>query len=112
MLPKLQWSRCVEVSRHGIPRRSTVSSNVVCSGSVRSGEKRLPAARLDIFSDEFLERVAALEQKNLALETLRKLLIDQIKLSERTNIVQAQKFREALENGCSATPTSSFPPPR
>ncbi len=28
---------------------------------------------------------------------LRKLLTDQIKISERTNIVQAQKFREALE---------------
>jgi type I restriction enzyme R subunit len=54
-------------------------------------------ARLDILSDEFLERVSALEQKNLALETLRKLLNDQIKISERTNLVQAQKFREALE---------------
>jgi type I restriction enzyme R subunit len=30
-------------------------------------------------------------------ETLRKLLNDQIKISERTNLVQAQKFREALE---------------
>jgi len=57
----------------------------------------LDAARLDILSDEFLERVSALEQKNLALETLRKLLADQIKLSERSNLVQAQKFREALE---------------
>jgi type I restriction enzyme R subunit len=57
----------------------------------------LDAARLDILSDEFLERVSALEQRNLALETLRKLLTDQIKISERTNLVQAQKFREALE---------------
>ena len=57
----------------------------------------LDTARLDIPSDEFLERVSALEQKNLAHETLRKLLTDQIKISERTNLVQAQKFREALE---------------
>lgn len=57
----------------------------------------LDAARLDILSDEFLQRVSALEQKNLALETLRKLLADQIRLSERKNLVQAQKFREALE---------------
>ncbi|HMO83322.1 MAG TPA: type I restriction endonuclease subunit R, partial [Lacipirellulaceae bacterium] len=57
----------------------------------------LDSARLDILSDEFLNRVSALEQKNLALETLRKLLTDQIKISERTNLVQAQKFREALE---------------
>lgn len=57
----------------------------------------LDAARLDILSDEFLKRVSALEQKNLALETLRKLLNYQIKISERANLVQAQKFREALE---------------
>ena len=58
----------------------------------------LDDARLDILSDEFLQRVAALEQKNLALETLRKLLADQIRVTERTNIVQSRKFREALED--------------
>ena len=58
----------------------------------------LEEARLDILGDEFLGRVAALEQKNLALETLRKLLNDQIRITERTNIVQSQRFREALED--------------
>ena len=58
----------------------------------------LSEARLDILSDEFLGRVAALEQKNLALETLRKLLNDQIRIRERTNIVQSRRFREALED--------------
>jgi type I restriction enzyme, R subunit len=57
----------------------------------------LEEARLDILSDEFLQRVAALEQKNLALETLRKLLNDQIRVTERSNVVQSRKFREALE---------------
>src|SRR5205807_2162075 len=38
------------------------------------------------------------EQKNLALETLRKLLNDQIRSVERTNIVQSKKFREALDD--------------
>lgn len=76
----------------------------VIGGPVDAGEvidlfaaAGLNAARLDILSDEFLERVSALEQKNLALETLRKLLNDQIKISERTNLVQAQNFREELE---------------
>lgn len=58
----------------------------------------LEEARLDILSDEFLSRVAAMEQKNLALETLRKLLTDQIRITERTNIVLSKKFREALED--------------
>lgn len=76
----------------------------VIGGAVDAGEvidlfaaAGLDAARLDILSDDFLKRVSALEQKNLALETLRKLLTDQIKISERTNLVQAQRFREALE---------------
>lgn len=42
--------------------------------------------------------VAALEQKNLALEALRKLLSDQIRITERTNLGQSKKFREALED--------------
>jgi type I restriction enzyme R subunit len=58
----------------------------------------LEEARLDILSDEFLGRVGALEQKNLALETLRKLLSDQIRITERINLVQSKKFREALED--------------
>ena len=76
----------------------------VIGGAVDAGEvidlfaaAGLDAARLDILSDEFLDRVSALEQKNLALETLRKLLTDQISISERTNLVQSKKFREALE---------------
>ncbi|MDB4948293.1 MAG: type restriction component of type restriction-modification system [Gemmatimonadetes bacterium] len=77
----------------------------VIGGAVAAGDvidlfaaAGLDAARLDILSDAFLERVSALEQKNLALEILRKLLTDQIKISERTNLMQARKFREALEN--------------
>jgi len=58
----------------------------------------LDEARLDILGDEFLARVAALEQKNLALETLRKLLNDQIRSTERSNLVRSRKFREALED--------------
>ena len=58
----------------------------------------IDAARLAVLSDEFLSRVAALEQKNLALKTLRKLLIDEIRATERTNIVQSKRFREALED--------------
>jgi type I restriction enzyme R subunit len=76
----------------------------VIGGAVEAGQvidlfaaAGLDAARLDILSDDFLQRVSALEQKNLALETLRKLLLDQIKISERTNLVQSRQFREALE---------------
>jgi type I restriction enzyme, R subunit len=51
-----------------------------------------------ILSDEFLEEVRGLPQKNLALEALRKLLYDQIKIRSRTNLVQSRSFSEMLEN--------------
>lgn len=57
----------------------------------------LPEPNVGILSEDFLERLAALPQKNLALETLRKLLSDQIRTRERVNIVQSRTFRESLE---------------
>jgi type I restriction enzyme R subunit len=49
-----------------------------------------------ILSEDFLERLASMPQRNLALETLRKLLNDQVAARERINIVQSRTFREAL----------------
>ncbi len=77
----------------------------VIGGAVDAGEvidlfavAGLPEARVDILSDDFLGRVAALDHKNLALETLRKLLNDQIRITEQMNLVQSRRFREALED--------------
>ncbi|MFH1304125.1 MAG: type I restriction endonuclease subunit R [Planctomycetota bacterium] len=50
-----------------------------------------------ILSQDFLDRLAALPHKNLALETLRKLLNDQIRCREKVNIVQSRTFRDSLE---------------
>ncbi|MGL6341890.1 MAG: type I restriction enzyme endonuclease domain-containing protein, partial [Waterburya sp.] len=53
---------------------------------------------ISILSDEFLEEVRGLPQKNLALEVLRKLLNDEIKTRSRKNLVQSRTFSEMLEN--------------
>ena len=52
---------------------------------------------ISILSDEFLEEVKALPQRNLALELLKKLINDEIKIRGRKNIVQARSFAEMLE---------------
>lgn len=57
----------------------------------------LKEQNVGILSEDFLDRLAALPQKNLALETLRKLLNDQIRDRERVNIVQSRTFRESLK---------------
>ncbi len=52
---------------------------------------------ISILSDEFLEEVKGLPQKNLALELLRRLLDGKIKSIAKNNVVQAKKFSEMLE---------------
>ncbi len=88
--------------------RSSVSSlavNQVISSAIRTDGvidlfevAGLPNTNVGILSDEFLDRLAALPQRNLALETLKKLLSDQIRTREQINIVQSRSFRESLEN--------------
>jgi type I restriction enzyme R subunit len=53
---------------------------------------------ISILSEEFLEEIKNLPQKNLAYELLKKLLNDEIKHRSRRNIVEARKFSEMLEN--------------
>jgi type I restriction enzyme R subunit len=52
---------------------------------------------ISILSEEFLAEVRELPQKNLALETLKKLLNDEIKVQMRRNLVKARLFSEMLE---------------
>lgn len=52
---------------------------------------------ISILSDEFLSEFRGMERKNLALEMLKKLLKDEIKIRSRKNVVQARNFTEMLE---------------
>lgn len=52
---------------------------------------------VSILSEEFLEEVKAMKQKNLAAEMLRKLLEGNLKAMEKTNLVKSEKFSEKLK---------------
>ncbi|MDR3692420.1 MAG: type I restriction endonuclease subunit R [Fimbriimonas sp.] len=52
---------------------------------------------ISILSEEFLDEISKMPQKNLAVEMLRKLLEGEIKSKGRTNVVQARSFAELLE---------------
>jgi len=52
---------------------------------------------ISILSEEFLAEVRGLPQRNLAVETLRKLLEGEIKARGQRNVVQARSFAEMLE---------------
>ncbi len=52
---------------------------------------------ISILSDEFLAEVKDMPQKNLAVETLRKLLNNEIKLRQKKFLIQSRSFAELLE---------------
>src|SRR5260370_6223424 len=52
---------------------------------------------LSILSNEFLAEVGQTKEKNLAVETLRRLLADEIKARFRLNIVEATKLSDRLD---------------
>lgn len=53
---------------------------------------------ISILSEEFLMEVKNMQHKNIALETLKKLLNDEIKARNKTNLVQSKTLMEMLEN--------------
>jgi type I restriction enzyme, R subunit len=52
---------------------------------------------ISILSDAFLAEVRGMPQKNLAIELLRKLLTQEIKVRLRQNVVESRSFSELLE---------------
>lgn len=52
---------------------------------------------ISILSDEFLAEIRNLPYKNLALETLKKLLNDKIRTIAKKNLVQSRVFSEMLQ---------------
>jgi len=49
-----------------------------------------------LFDSKFLFEIANMKERNLALELLKKLLAEQIKIFKRTNLVKSEKFSERM----------------
>lgn len=92
-------------SKRKTPAQMEAQLNQLISKSVISEEvvdiyKTLGIENPDIsiLSDQFLEDVKAMPHKNLAVELLNRLLNGKVKAVQRTNLIQARKFSEMLEN--------------
>lgn len=74
-------------------------SKAIVSGDVIDvfGAAGLQRPDISVLSDEFLEEIRLMPQKNLAVELLKKLLADEIRSRSGRNIVQARSFAELLE---------------
>ena len=84
--------REVEARLHQLLERSIISKDVIDVFDAM-GIKR---PDISILSEEFLQEVREMKEKNLAVEMLRKLLEGNIKAMERSNLVKSEKFSEKL----------------
>ncbi|MBQ9813675.1 MAG: type I restriction endonuclease subunit R [Thermoguttaceae bacterium] len=72
-----------------------VRQSVESEGVVNLFKSR--GAEFSIFDPKFLAEIARMKQKNLAIELLKRLLNDQIRVFERSNLVKSKKFSEQFQ---------------
>lgn len=53
--------------------------------------------KFSLFDPKFLEDVAKMKEKNLAIELLKRLIADQVSIYKRTNIVKSAKFSDIIK---------------
>ena len=58
-------------------------------------------SNFSLFDPKFLEDVANMKEKNLAVELLKKLIAEQVSVYRRTNVVKSEKFSEIIQNAMS-----------
>ena len=55
-----------------------------------------------LFDTKFLQEVANMKEKNLAVELLKKLIAEQVSVYRRTNVVKSEKFSEIMQRSINA----------
>lgn len=55
-----------------------------------------------LFDSKFLQEVANMKEKNLAVELLKKLIAEQVSIYRRTNVVKSEKFSEIMQRAVNA----------
>lgn len=51
-----------------------------------------------LFDAQFLEEIANMKEKNLAVELLKRLIAEQVAIYKRTNLVKSEKFSEIIQS--------------
>lgn len=55
-----------------------------------------------LFDPKFLQEIANMKEKNLAVELLKKLISEQVSVYRRTNVVKSEKFSEIMQRALNA----------
>jgi type I restriction enzyme R subunit len=74
-----------------------LSSDAVIDIFDAAGIDKPEISGLEILSDEFLLEVEGMQHKNLAIELLKKILKNELRIRAKTNLVKSKKLLELLE---------------
>jgi type I restriction enzyme R subunit len=78
--------------------KSMVEAAVASDGIINLLDQAgLEKPKIEIFSEEFMDEVREMKQRNVAIELLKKLLSDQIKIKFRRNVVVQKHLSEKLQ---------------
>lgn len=78
--------------------KSMVEAAVASDGLINLLDQAgLEKPKIEIFSEEFMDEVREMKQRNVAIELLKKLLSDQIKIKFRRNVVVQKNLSEKLQ---------------
>ena len=55
-----------------------------------------------LFDPKFLEEIAKMKEKNLAVELLKRLIAEQVQIYRHTNVVKSEKFSEIIQRTMNA----------
>lgn len=56
------------------------------------------SVEISLFDEAFLQEIAGMKEKNIAVESLKRLIKEKVRAYQRTSVVKAQKFSEMLQS--------------
>ena len=72
-----------------------LEQSIISEGVINLFEGQQPS--FSLFDPEFMEKLSKIKTKNIAVELLKRLINEQIKVFRRTDVVQSRKFSEIIQ---------------
>lgn len=73
-----------------------LKASIQSEGVINLFDSKAAGENFSLFDPNVLEEISKMKEKNIAVEILKKLMEEQVKLYKRTNVVQSQKFSEKI----------------
>lgn len=109
---EIEYFKCVKAGLCKIGGKGKVTSNEINARIVKMLEQAIEQdgvfnifeqagkknPEISLLSDEYMAQIRKMKHKNIAVELLRNLLDDNIKVFSRTGVVKSQLFSEKMKN--------------